>query len=100
MAGYTETIEHWIDEQEYRELQPSIFEKIQHSTGGKEIKFNRVEIDDELGLELIPEKPSIFTKYGVQCDPTKNSFHKSLYDQYMRRGSLSEKQINALRKTY
>ena len=55
------------------------------------------DIDNDLGLPLVPEKPTIFEKYGVHCDPDKNSFHKSLFDQYQRKGYLSEKQINALR---
>jgi len=56
------------------------------------------EIDSDLGLELVPEQPSIFEKYGVYCDPTKNSFYKSLHDQYQKSGRLSERQIDALRK--
>ena len=58
------------------------------------------KIDDELGLEIVEpvERPSIFAKYGVKCDPAKNSFHKSLYDQYQARGTLSPKQINALKR--
>jgi len=55
-------------------------------------------LDSDLGLELIPEQPSIFEKYGVHCDPTKNSFYKSLYDQYQKSGRLSERQIDALKK--
>ena len=54
-------------------------------------------IDDELGLEIV-EKPSIFAKYGVECDPDKNSFHASLHRQYHEKGYLSPKQVNALRK--
>ena len=55
------------------------------------------ELDDELGLEIV-QKTTIFQKYGVKCDPNKNSFYRSLYDQFEKRGTLSEKQVNALRK--
>lgn len=54
------------------------------------------EVDDELGLAIV-SKPTIMEKYGVHCDPDKNSFHKSLFDQYQNRGTLSPKQIQALR---
>ena len=54
------------------------------------------ELDDELGLEVV-EKLSIFDKYGVQCNPDKNSFHRSLFTQYEKKGYLSPKQIDALR---
>jgi hypothetical protein len=97
MAGYTETIEHWIEEDDMICLFPELYKGVEHDNV---VTHSTAEVDDELGLELVPDKPSIFAKYGVQCDPTKNSFHKSLYDQYQARGSLSEKQINALRKTY
>jgi len=64
-------------------------------------KFDRyhkpIELDDELGLPLVA-KDTIFTKYGVNCDPDKNSFHKSLFDQFENKGYLSPKQVNALRK--
>ena len=56
-----------------------------------------LEIDEDLGLEVV-QKPTIFEKYGVHCDPNKNSFYRSLFDQFEKRGSLSERQINALRK--
>ena len=55
------------------------------------------EIDDELGLEIV-QKKTIFQKYGVHCDPNKNSFYASLHRQFEKNGSLSEKQVNALRK--
>lgn len=53
-------------------------------------------IDDELGLEVVV-KETIFEKYGVHCDPKKNSFYESLYRQFEAKGRLSEKQVNALR---
>ena len=56
------------------------------------------ELDDELGLPVIPKK-TIFEKYGVHCDPRKNSFYESLYHQFEKKGSLSEKQVNALRNS-
>ncbi len=56
------------------------------------------EIDDELGLEVVP-KQTIFQKYGVNCDPKKNSFQLSLYNQFERNSRLSEKQVNALRNS-
>ena len=54
------------------------------------------ELDDDLGLEVV-EKLSIFDRYGVQCNPDKNSFHRSLFTQYEKKGYLSPKQIDALR---
>ena len=83
MAGYVEQVEHWVDDDEIREL----FSK---PSAPK-------EIDEELGLELKPQE-TIFSKYGVKCDPQKNSFHRSLYEQFQARGRLSEKQVNALRR--
>lgn len=56
------------------------------------------ELDDELGLPVVP-KMTIFQKYGVHCDPKKNSFYESLYYQFEKRGSLSEKQVNALKNS-
>ena len=53
-------------------------------------------VDDELGLDIV-QKPTIWEKYRVQCDPTKNSFHESLHDQFERKGYLSPKQVDALR---
>ncbi len=55
------------------------------------------EIDDELGLEIVVVQ-TIFQKYGVHCDPSKNSFYASLHRQFEKSGSLSVKQVNALRK--
>ena len=55
-----------------------------------------VEVDDDLGLEVV-EKPTIWEKYRVQCDPDKNSFHESLYKQFEQKGYLSPKQVDALR---
>ena len=55
-----------------------------------------IEVDDELGLEVV-QKETIWTKYGVACEPTKNDFHKSLHEQFERKGYLSPKQLNALR---
>ena len=54
------------------------------------------EVDNDLGLEIV-EKPTIWEKYRVQCDPDKNSFHESLYRQFEQKGYLSPKQVNALR---
>ncbi len=62
-----------------------------------DIQVDPVEIDDELGLEIV-QKKTIFQKYGVHCDPNKNSFYASLHRQFEKNGSLSEKQVNALRK--
>ncbi len=53
------------------------------------------EVDDELGLEVV-HKPTILEKYGVHCDPLKNSFHASLYKQFEDKGYLSPKQLKAL----
>ena len=53
-------------------------------------------IDDELGLPLV-NKETIWTKYGVECHPDKNSFHKSLHEQFEKKGYLSPKQLKALR---
>ena len=61
------------------------------------IRQSEPEIDDELGLEVV-QKKTIFQKYGVHCDPNKNSFYASLHRQFEKNGSLSEKQVNALRK--
>ena len=61
-----------------------------------DIQVDPKEVDDELGLEVV-EKLSIFDKYGVQCNPDKNSFHRSLFTQYEKKGYLSPKQIDALR---
>jgi len=55
------------------------------------------EMDKDLGLAVVA-KPTIFEKYGVHCDPKKNNFHRSLYEQYEMRGTLSIKQIDALRR--
>jgi len=54
-----------------------------------------VEVDDDLGLEIV-QKPTIWQKYGVNCDPDDSNFHKSLYDQFERKGYLSPKQVKAL----
>ena len=54
------------------------------------------ELDDDLGLPIV-QKETIWTKYGVVCEPDKNDFHQSLHDQFERKGYLSPKQINALR---
>ena len=64
-----------------------------------EVYPDPVELDPDLGLPIVKEvpRPSIFIKYGVHCDPKKNSFHASLHKQYEAKGYLSEKQINALR---
>ena len=59
--------------------------------------FPPKEMDKDLGLAVVA-KPTIFEKYGVHCDPKKNNFHRSLYEQYEMRGALSIKQINALRR--
>ena len=56
------------------------------------------EVDDELCLAIVP-KQTIMDKYGVHCDPKKNSFHESLYNQFESKGRLSEKQVNALRNS-
>ncbi len=55
-----------------------------------------VELDGDLGLPVV-QKETILQKYGVKCEPDKNSFHKSLHDQFDKKGYLSPKQINALR---
>ncbi len=56
-----------------------------------------VELDEELGLPVV-QKQTIFQKYGVHCDPNTNSFYASLHRQFEKNGSLSVKQVNALRK--
>ena len=55
------------------------------------------ELDPDLGLEVVV-KQTIFDKYGVHCDPNTNSFYASLHRQFEKNGSLSERQVNALRK--
>ena len=64
---------------------------------GYEIVDEPVEVDDDLGLELVPEKPTMeqFYNLGTVKD---NSFTRSLREQYDARGSLSEKQIACLRR--
>ena len=61
------------------------------------VDLKETKIDDKLGLPIL-SKPTIFEKYGVHCNPKKNNFHRSLYEQYEMRGALSIKQINALRR--
>jgi len=75
----TDITEEWIDEAEVRKL----FD-------------GKVLIDDDLGLEIV-EKNSILELYGVLINPESNAFHKSLQEQFDRKGFLSEKQINCLR---
>ena len=60
-------------------------------------RYHEADSPTELGLPLAV-KDTIFTKYGVNCDPDKSSFHKSLFDQFENKGYLSPKQVNALRK--
>ena len=80
-----------VEDDEVRDMFSSIYNR-NKVYSKKELKV----IDNDLGLEIV-EKPTIWEKYRVQCDPNKNSFHKSLYDQFERKGYLSPKQVEALR---
>jgi len=95
---YGEGSELFIDEKDYSD---PIYKYVAKPVANiPDIQIDPVELDDELGLPIVKqvEKPSIFVKYGVQCDPDKNSFHASLHRQYHEKGYLSPKQVNALRK--
>ncbi len=59
-------------------------------------KPTTVEVDEELGLEIVPRE-SLESKYYLPPLPN-NSFITSLRRQFAARGSLSSKQIACLRK--
>ena len=75
-------------------FQDKCFEEL---TSGMDVlvRERNKQIDTELGLEIV-QKPTIWQKYGVNCDPDDSNFHKSLYDQFERKGYLSPKQVKAL----
>ena len=54
-----------------------------------------VEIDDELGLEVV-QKETMESKYGLGT-VKDNSFTRSLREQFDRKGYLSSKQVECLR---
>ena len=69
-------------------------EHIDQHTG--EITQVPIEVDDDLGLELV-HKPSIKEKYGIVLDTTTNSFHKSIQSFFDRNGYLTDKQLNCFK---
>jgi len=56
----------------------------------------QVEIDDELGLEVV-EKETVYSKYQVYLQ-RDNSFHDSLQEFFDKTGFLTSKQLQAVRK--
>ena len=59
------------------------------------IKVKETEVCDELGLPFV-EKPTVTELYGVYLDKG-NSFHKSLQEQFDRKGYLTDRQLNCVR---
>ena len=55
------------------------------------------ELDEATGLPIV-KRESVYEKYGIYLQPEKNSFHKSLQEQFDKRGTLSAKQIACIRK--
>ncbi len=53
------------------------------------------ELDELTGLP-IKERETILSKYGIRVSP-KNNFHKSLIEQFDKKGFLSERQLDCIR---
>ena len=91
MVAYTEHTEKWVDPAEVRSMFAELYKSDELYVTVDKI----VEIDDELGLELVKEE-TIQSKYGCPPLNPNNDFHNSLKRQFEERGHLSPKQVNCL----
>lgn len=93
MIVVTETKEVWVDPDTVRELFSS------KDLGLKPITSPMVEVDSDLGLEIV-KKQTLEEFYDLPPQPPKgkSSFVDSLREQFEQRGRLSEKQVACLRK--
>ncbi len=78
MIVVTDSVERWVEPSEVRAL----FEV-------------EVEIDDELGLEIVKQE-TIESKYGTPKLDPRNDFHNSLKAQFEKKGHLSPRQVSCL----
>jgi len=53
------------------------------------------EVDELTGLPIVARE-TIFSKYGLRVSP-KNNFHKSLIEQFEKKGFLSKRQLDCIR---
>ncbi len=92
----TKTTEEWIDPKDIRPFYDINRPDMELEPDPNYTPRRRQKMDDSLGLPLV-DNPTIFEKYGINIDKS-NPFHRSLDTFFNRRGYLTDKQLNAIRK--
>ncbi len=92
----TKTTEEWIDPKDIRSFYDTDRPDMEIEPDSNYVPRREQKMDDSLGLPLV-DNPTIFEKYGITIDKSI-PFHRSLDTFFNRRGYLTDKQLNAIRK--